>query len=377
MSGAGARRVVFLVADLGLGGIQSMVDALARGLDTTRFAPAFVCFDSVGVLGEALARDGFPVVLEQRAPGLDRSLPSRIARRLRELDASIVHAHNRTALFYGVLAKSKRPGTRMLYTEHDRSFPEKLRVRLLHAVLSRRVDHTVAVCSAVRDAIVATERFPPARTSVIVNGVAAPSATPSARDARSRIEAEFPTAVGRPLMLAIGHLTPVKDHATLLEACARLPAARRPVLLVAGDGPLRAELESRRDALGLRDDVAFPGYRRDVDQLLRACDFLVMSSVSEGLSIALVEAIARGVPVVATRVGGNGDVVEDGVNGILVPPSEPTALANALQRMAADPALRARCSAAGRTRYTRGFGLDAMIDAYQRLYAALLEPAHR
>lgn len=354
-----------------------MVDALARGLDRDRFAAAFVCFDSVGVLGEALARDGIPVVHEPRRPGLDRTLPGRLARRFRELGADVVHAHNRTALFYGVLAKSKLAGLRMLYTEHDRSFPEKLRVRLLHAVLARRVDHTVAVCNAVRDAIVATERFPLARTSVIVNGVAAPAREPTAADARARVEAEFPAARGRVLVLAVGHLTPVKDHATLLEACARLEPARRPLVIVAGDGPLRADLERKRDALALGADVVFPGYRRDVDVLLRACDVLVMSSVSEGLSIALVEAIARGVPVVATRVGGNGDVVADGENGILVPASDPAALAAAMQRLVDDVGMRKRFGDAGRTRYERAFGLRGMIDAYQRLYAGLTAPAHR
>ncbi|MBK6941155.1 MAG: glycosyltransferase [Planctomycetes bacterium] len=377
MSVASPRRVVFLVADLGLGGIQSMVDALARGLDRARFAAAFVCFDSVGVLGEALARDGFQVVHEPRRPGLDRTLPGRLARRFRELGAAVVHAHNRTALFYGVLAKGKVDGLRMLYTEHDRSFPEKLRVRLLHAVLARRVDHTVAVCNAVRDAIVATERFPAARTSVIVNGVAPPARDPSAADARARVEAEFPAARGRVVVLAVGHLTPVKDHATLLEACARLEPGVRPLLIVAGDGPLRAELERKRDALGLANDVLFPGYRRDVDGLLRGCDLLALSSVSEGLSIALVEAIARGVPVVATRVGGNGDVVEDGENGIVVPASDPAALATGIDRLARDPALRSRFGDAGRTRYARAFALEGMIDAYQRLYAALTASAHR
>lgn len=377
MSDASARRVVFLVADLGLGGIQSMVDALVRGLDRERFAPAVVCFDSIGVLGDALARSGIPVVHEPRRPGLDKTLPGRLASRFRELGADVVHAHNRTALFYGVLAKGKVDGLRMLYTEHDRSFPEKLRVRLLHAVLARRVDHTVAVCTAVRDAIVATERFPPSRTSVIMNGVSPPAAEPSAPDARSDVLAEFPQARDRAVLLAVGHLTPVKDHATLLEACARLEPQRRPFLIVAGDGPLRAELERKRDDLGLASDVVFPGYRRDVDGLLRACDLLAMSSISEGLSIALVEAIARGVPVVATKVGGNGDVIEDGVNGLLVAASDPSAMAAAIGRMVEDAGLRARYGAAGRARYLRAFGLDAMIEAYQRLYAALTAPAHR
>lgn len=361
-------RVAFLTADLDVGGIQSMVESLGRGLDRRRFEPSFVCFDRKGAIADRLARDGYEVRFVERRPGLDTRLPRALRAAFSELRADVVHAHNRTALFYAVFARALRGSPRLVYTEHDRSFPEALKVRALHAVLARRLDAVVAVCGAVRDAIVATERFPAARTHVVVNGVADPGVTFRDPAARRSVREEFGVSDDRKLVLAVGHLTPVKDHETLLSAFARIPRELGAFLVVAGDGPLRAALEARRSALGIERDVAFPGYRADVPRLLAGCDVLAMSSRSEGLSIALVEAIARGVPVVATRVGGNDEIVSDRENGLLVPAGDPDALGSALATLLADPALGAAFSRAGRARYERRFRLEAMVDAYSRIY---------
>lgn len=362
------KRVTFLLADLKLGGIQSMVDSLARGLERAKFDPSFVVFDAEGVLADALRRDGYEVRFVPRRPGFDRSLPARLREAFRALGTNIVHAHNRTALFYGVLARgfSRTPG--LIYTEHDRAFPEALKVRLLHAILSRRVDAVAAVCSFVRDAIVATERFPADRTHVIVNGVKDPGA-PADRDSiRRGVRAEFQLDPQRPFVLAVGHLTPVKDHALLLDAIATLPPEQRPNLVIAGDGELRGALEAQRTRLGLDSRVHLPGYRRDVDRLLLACDVLAMSSRSEGLSIALIEAAARGVPIVATRVGGNPEVVVDGESGVLVPHGDPKAFGGALRRLLCDPQRLHAMGLRGRAEFEHKFLLPTMIDRYQELY---------
>jgi glycosyltransferase involved in cell wall biosynthesis len=367
-------RIAYLVADLGVGGIQSMVDALGRGLDTSRFQPSFICFDAKGALYDRLERDRFPVRFVPRRPGFDRALPGALARVFAELGADVVHAHNKTALFYSVLARGLRPSPKLVYTEHDRSFPEVLKVRLLHAVLSRRLDAVAAVCGVVRDAIVATEHFPAARTRVIVNGIADPE-PPSDRAAlRAAVRAEFGVPAGRSLVLAIGHLTPVKDHATLLAAVARIPVAARPHLVIAGDGPLRGELEAQRARLQLGADVTFAGYRNDVSRLLFGCELLVMSSVSEGLSIALIEGAARGVPIVATRVGGNAEVVgdRDTAGGLLVPAGDPGALAEAIVSILSNPAAAQRYGAAGRARFEAHFRLATMVERYQSLYSAVV-----
>ncbi len=369
---ARAARVAMLCADLDVGGIQSLVDRLGRGLDATRFTPSFLCFDGRGRLFERLAADGFAVDFVPRRPGIDLGLARRIAAVLERNRIDLVHAHNRTALFYGVVATLFSRRRALVYTEHDRSFPERLRVRGLHAVLARRVDAVAAVCGAVRDAIVATERFPAQRCRVIVNGVADPEPDRDPIRTREAVRAEFAVPRDRPLAVVVGHLTEVKDHATLLGALARIDRSRRPFTVIAGDGPLRAALLELRARLGLDSDVVFAGYRDDVPRLLAAAELLVLSSRSEGLSIALVEAIARGVPIVATRVGGNDEVVGHDENGLLVPAVDEPALAAAIERLAGDSALRDRFSRAARERFARRFRISAMIEAYQDLFVAAL-----
>ncbi len=365
-------RVTMLCADLAVGGIQSMVNALGRGLSHGEFEVSFVCFDKEGAIAEHLARDGFEVRFVPRRPGFDRALPRALRRTFASLRTDIVHAHNRTALFYGVLARGLSSHPRLVYTEHDRSFPEVLKVRLLHSILARRIDAVAAVATAVANAIVATERFPRGKTEVIVNGVADPATDLSPDQARREIREEFGIPSGRRLVLAIGHLTPVKDHATLLDAIARMSPATRPFVLIAGDGELRESLEAQRASSSLQECVALPGYRADIPRLLRAADLLVMPSRSEGLSLALVEAAARGVPIVATAVGGNSEVVQDEVNGLLVPSRDPAALASAIERLCADDAMRARMGRAGLARFQSRFRLDGMIARYEDLYRRVL-----
>lgn len=359
--------VALLVADLDVGGIQSMVASLARGLDRARFAPAFVCFDRVGALGEALRSEGFPVVLVPRRPGLDRTLGRRLRTAFDELGAGLVHAHNRTAMFYGVMARGVSGRFGLVYTEHDRSFPERLRVRAMHAVLSRRLDRVACVCRFVRDAVVATERFPTRRVTVIENGIPDRPDQPTSADARASVRAEFAVPQARALGLAIGHLTQVKDHGFLLRALARVPAAHRPKVVIAGDGPLRAELTAQRESLDLQEDVVFAGYRNDVDRLLKGADVMLLPSRSEGMSIALAEACARGVPIVATAVGGNPEVV-DAENGRLIPHGDDAAFAAAIEEVVVDEALRARLGAAGRERFETRFRLRTMVARYEALY---------
>jgi glycosyltransferase involved in cell wall biosynthesis len=138
-----------------------------------------------------------------------------------------------------------------------------------------------------------------------------------------------------------------------------------------GEGPLQSELEARAGSLGLADRVTLTGGRTDVPDMLAAFDVFVLSSVSEGLSNVIQEAMAMGLPVVATEVGGAAELVERDATGLLVPPSNAPAMAEALLRLGRDPVLRERMGQAGRARAEREFTLDAMVHAYEELYVTL------
>jgi glycosyltransferase involved in cell wall biosynthesis len=171
----------------------------------------------------------------------------------------------------------------------------------------------------------------------------------------------------------VASLTPVKRHVDLIEAFAivhaRLPAAR---LLLIGDGPLRTTISEQIASLGLQDAVDLLGDRSNIETLLPALDVALLTSSTEGMSNAILEAMACGLPVIATSVGGNLQLVEHQVSGLLVPPSNPAALADAMLALADMPALRRTMGTAGRARIEREFSLDAMAQSYDRLYRRLL-----
>jgi glycosyltransferase involved in cell wall biosynthesis len=176
----------------------------------------------------------------------------------------------------------------------------------------------------------------------------------------------------------VGRVQDVKDHATLLKAFLllreRLPEQRERLrLAVVGDGPLLQALRAQAAAAGVEQQVWLPGARTDVADILRGLSVFAMSSIAEGTPGSALEAMASGLPVVGTRVGGIPEVIDDGVTGYVVPPSDPAAMAAALERYVRDPALAARHGAAGRERVMRNYNMAAMVSAYQSLYDTLCE----
>jgi glycosyltransferase involved in cell wall biosynthesis len=188
--------------------------------------------------------------------------------------------------------------------------------------------------------------------------------------ARDRLLSLFNTGVSR-VVIAAGRLSPEKGFQVLLDAAPTILAHRDTGLAIFGEGTLRPELERRVNELGLADRIVLPGFRSDLDSLLTAADVMVLPSFTEGLPNVVLEASAAVVPVVATAVGGTPEVVADGETGYLVPPGDPAALAERINRLLADEPLRRRFGEAGRRRMRELFTFDAQADAYLKLLEQL------
>ncbi len=213
------------------------------------------------------------------------------------------------------------------------------------------------------------------RACIVPNAVDVDAfAAPAAFDVRA--ELGIPRDV--PLIAWIGRFDPVKDQAGLVRAFAAVARAYpHAVLALAGDGPCRADLEGLVDQLGVRGRVRFYGTVSDVPGVLAAMDLFVLPSLAEGMSNTVLEAMASGLPILATRVGGNPELVQDGVNGTLVSPQDPAALVAGLTLYLDDPGLRARHGSGSRRRATACFSLDQMRAGYQQLYGDLLHQSRR
>ncbi|MGH7279381.1 MAG: glycosyltransferase, partial [Candidatus Rokuibacteriota bacterium] len=236
-------------------------------------------------------------------------------------------------------------------------------------LFSPLLDRFVTVSVDLRRWLACTVGIPERKLVTIVNGVDTSRFRDGDRDAGRRV---LGVPEGVPVVGTVGRLDPVKDQAGLLRAFARV-ATQHPdaMLLVAGDGPCRAELDTLAADLGLGGRARFLGEREDVPVVLRALDLFVLPSIAEGISNTILEALATGLPVIATRVGGNPELVDDGATGALVPARNPDALARAISAYVDDSHLRRLHGKAARQQAVERFDLAGMVARYRDLYLDL------
>ncbi len=348
-------RVFHVTGCLDVGGQEKLLVEFARHIDRGRFALHFVSLARRGPLARDLEAEGWPVTALDVPPGFWPSLVFRLARILRRGGADAVHTHNERPLIYAAPAARLAGVRRIVHTRHGRGVGITARQRWLARVTARAADRYVCV-SAECTRLTAAQGMPAGRLQTRHNGI------------DTRRFAYAGPCPGGPAVL-VARLVPEKDIATLLRATALMPRVHPAFRLqIAGDGPCREPLRQLVTHLGLNGRVTFLGMVRDVAGLLARAGMYVLSSTSEGVSLTLLEAMARGLPVVATAVGGTPEVVQDGITGLLVPPADPPALAAALARVASDPALARRLGAAGRARVERYFDIRTMVADYQNMY---------
>lgn len=348
-------RVVHVTGCLDVGGQEKLLVDFARHADRDRFELRFLSLGEPGALVGEIEALGWPVEALGIGPGLHPRLLWRIARLLRNWHADVVHTHNDRPLLYATGAARLARVAGVVHTKHGRAAQNTGRQNLLAAGAARLVDHFICVSGDC--ARLAVEHGVPAsRIGVIGNGIDL---------ARYPFSGPCPTGPA----VTVARLCPEKDFGTLLDAAAlAVKAAPAFRLWIAGAGPSLPEIVQRIDRLGLGHCVRLLGPISDVPALLRQARMFVLSSISEGTPIALLEAMASGLPAAATRVGGVPDVVADGVTGLLVPPRDPPALAAALVRLHADDALTSAMAIHARRRAEGLFDVRRMVAAYEQLY---------
>ena len=354
--------VVHVVTTLAVGGLEKVVLDLVRCRTSASFDARVICLDSTGVLESGFAAVGVPVeIIGTQGSVAQRIL--RLAKRLRSLRPDVLHTHNPQAHLHGAWAARLAGVPAVIHTRHGRDRARKMAVAALSRIATVWTDKFVAVSEDAAKAASEIEKVPAAKLLVIHNGIDLD---------------RFPFGPGastapRGRAVTVGRLDPIKDQLTLLKA-ARLVCNRKPGfrLDIVGDGPSRPELEALRAELGLGEAVAFRGYQEDVRPFLSAADFFVLSSISEGISIALLEAMAAGLPAVATDVGGNREVILQGETGLLTAPQDAEALADAMLEIQSVPGALPRMSRSAQTRVEAAFNLRHVVRRYEDLYRQCL-----
>ena len=357
------KNVLYIIWSLTQGGAERVVINLAKGLDKTRFRPVVCCLNEPGEYAGELESLGIKVISLNKKPKLDLGIIAKLSNVMADERIDIVHTHLWTASFWGRIAARIAHVSVVIVTEHNLDTWKGIFHRLSDRFLSLWTDKIIAVSQSVKRFYVEKIGISQGKIEVIYNGIEIDKFKSEIRNSKF----DGPTTLA-----IIGRLVEQKGHRYLFEALSSLNGKYRVKLMVVGDGPIKDNLQSTVAALQLEDKVVFSGFRNDVSQILKSVDILVIPSLREGLPIIALEAMAAGVPVVATNVGGNSEVVIDGVTGLIVEPKNPSALANAISSLAQDRNYAFQLGVNGRRRVEDIFNLERMVRQTEAVYQACL-----
>jgi len=393
-------RVGFVMHKMQVAGAEVLVEQIIDRL-TGQIEPTVFCLDDVGEIGYRLRDRGIPVIVLGRKPGLDLDVAKKLSDEIKQCGVAVLHAHQYTPFFYSALARLRHGAeAKILFTEHGRHYPDVVSWKRRSAnrwLLSRYADVATACCDFSTHALKTIEGFPKAFT--LNNGVDISELAPRGDAAeQSQLRDKLGLDQDRPYAACVARFHPVKDHATLVRAWAKvhdaLPEAK---LLLVGDGEERQNIEDQIGGLeetrnkkretsdrnhdspsamyrsSLAKSISFLGIRDDVGDILRAVNVFTLTSVSEAASLTLLEAMASECPSVVTDVGGNGEHLRQGVDGYLVPRGDDQALADRLTELLSNRDKATTFGRSARQRVQQHFNLADAVDRYARLFRRLAE----
>ena len=362
--------VCHVIHALGVGGAEVLVDVMLRRL-SGEYRGLVAVLDDVGEIGNRLIQDGYRVEHLHRSPGFDHACARRLADLVERENVDLIHAHQYTPFFQSMLSRGFTGRTPILFTEHGRHYPDlpSRKRAIFNRMMLKQHDRLIACGGAVRRALIDNEGLPELRVDIVYNGVDLDAMSNSPAGARQKIRHEFGIADDEVLAVQIARLNELKDHRTAVHA---IETARRACpglrLLIVGEGAERPVIEAAIAERNLQDHIILTGMRRDVSSLLAAADLFLLTSVSEGIPLTVIEAMAAGLPVVSTAAGGLAEMVEEGRTGFLTRVADDKTLAARMVRLAENPDERQSMGKCGREKAERQFSLVSMMEAYRRLY---------
>lgn len=384
--------VVHLIYRLDFGGLENLMVERINRMPANRYRHAIVCLTGYTDFSKKISKPGVALFALDKHPGLSLATHGRLWSLLRRLRPTVLHAYNLSAIEYAPIALLAGVPVR-ISGSHGRDASDPDGTNAKHNFLRRAMRPFYDCCYSNSADLLAWNRavigVSSRKSCLLANGIDTdkfhPRKMEPAEPAEPAPHASVPSAAG-PMPFdaglfvigSVGRVQDVKDHASLVDAFIALrqqaPAqAARVRLAVIGDGPLLPALRAKVVAAGIADLVWLPGARNDVADLLRGFSLFALPSLAEGTPGSALEAMATGLPVIGTRVGGIPEVIDEGVTGAVVPPRDPQAMADAIERYCSDPALAVRHGAAGRQRVLQKYNMAAMIAAYMALYDSLCD----
>jgi glycosyltransferase involved in cell wall biosynthesis len=362
--------ITHFVESLDRGGLERMVLELVKYQHRQGHYCQVVCLYTSGSLAHELDELGIAVKVCEKRQGLDLPALARARRMVRTHATDVLHTHNAVAHYQAVLATCGLPMRQVINTRHGMGVNRRARRReWLYRCALARTDTVVTVCEAARSDAIKRGIVPSAKARVVPNGIHVEAFQTTSPAMHDRLARRLNLPEQTRIIGTVGRLNWAKDQLTLIRAFKRVHEHHADTALVLiGDGELRASLQQSAMDEGVADHVHFLGDRNDVRELLQGLNMFVLSSLSEGYSMALLEASAVALPIVATAVGGNGEIVRDEVTGRLAPAGNPAALAEAMLALLRSPKHAMALGQAARAWVEQHGSLEAMAMRYAQLY---------
>ena len=363
-------RITHFVEDLNRGGLERVViDLILKQVDLGHKCQV-ICLLRMGIMAEQLLSRGIEVRSCDKKSGFDYKAMLKARSYIRDFETEILHTHNVMPHYYGVFSSIALNIKKRLNTSHNMGdYRSSNKQEYLFRLAMFFSDSWVFVCEAARKRNIKNGIIDKGKSRVIPNGIMFEMVKKRNTKSKKEFIDEVSVDEGSLIIGTVGRLNKVKDHVTLIEAfCQVLKLKRNAVLVIVGGGELEYELIALINEKGVEERIKMLGDRSDVYELLAAFDIYAVSSISEGHSIALLEACAAALPIVATDVGGNSEIVKPNVNGYLVPAKNPVALADAIVALIDDSKERELMGRMGRLWVEQNGSVDVMADQYAEIY---------
>lgn len=365
-------KIMEFLFGLGIGGLENGVVNFVLNIDRSKFSPIVCCLGERMSQVDLLEKNGVKVYCMRRnlnAKGYSSIF--RISALLKNEKIALIHTHNKCGYLYGVPAAMMAGTPVVVHTEHGCSFPESRSLTLLRRLLSCKINYIVTRSGFLADEI---HRYWNIRLSKIKSIASGIDASKFERDFnKADIRRKLGFGLNDYLVGIVARLELVKDHDTLIRAIAitkkKLPNVK---LVLAGDGSMKRHLKELATELDMIDSVYFLGERTEVAEMLSTLDLFALTSKKEGTSTALMEAMAAGLPIIATDVGGNSELIKDEYNGLLIPPGNPDVLSDSIVELLSNPERRKALGANGKEVFNNKYRFDRFLNDYQDLFGKLL-----
>lgn len=365
-------RVLHVTLNMEIGGAEQVVKQLVENICKEQFETMVLCIDGIiGAMGQVLLKNGTEVFSLARKPGFDLSLIKDLRALLNEKSVDVLHCHQYTPYVYGLLA-SLGTGVPVIFTEHGRLYPEKYKWKriLSTPILSMLTNSVISISKATADAMVKYENFSKNKIEIVYNGLRHDTINID----REKMCRELQIAPELTIFGTISRLDPIKNQSMMIRAFSTtLTQQANCVLLIIGDGCDRVNLEALVSKLGIQKNVIFTGFKVDPAPYFELIDIFLLSSLSEGTSMTLLESMACSKPSVVTDVGGNSEIVIDSETGFVTPDRDDKAFSVGMLKLLESKDLQKRMGDSASSRYRQIFTEAKMTKEYETRYLKLVK----